>query len=340
MQWPPRIVVAGEVWRGATAPALAEGFRRAGWLVEIVDLGSFMPRLGRVAGRLLRKLATAHYNKAIEATCTAFGAHALLVVKGNYISSRMLARLRGREVRTCLFYPDVEFDHPGIEPGLHREFDFVFTTKSYHQGFLSRELGEDRFALIHHGFDPMVHRNPLPLGAKPERDLVFIGNFSEYKRNFLSPLADAGVEDFAIMGHRWERAQGTPLARFVVPMAPVGDLYALELARSKIAIGLHHGPVRTPGWEDLVSTRTFEIPACGPLMLHIDNDEIRSAFDADNEAVLFRDSGELAEKVCYFLDHSGESRAIAAAGTKRAQQEHSYWHRAQDMAEILEQRLL
>ena len=32
-------------------------------------------------------------------------------------------------------------------------------------------------------------------------------------------------------------------------------------------------------WKDLVSTRTFEIPACKGFMLHVDNSEVREFFE-------------------------------------------------------------
>lgn len=334
------IVVAGEMVDGATAPAIAQGFREVGWNVRRVDLTRFLPAfsgpVSRVANRLILPASVRAYNRGLASAAEESPTAIVLIVKGTFVARATIARLKSSGSRVVLFYPDVEFDHPGLDPHLPELCDLVFTTKSFHLESLESRLGKDRVRFVHHGFDPLIHRDMRPqTDAEYDRDVVFIGNYSRYKLDFLAGIAEAGTERIEIMGGGWQAASGEPVGRFASHRIPVGDDYVSALARSRIAIALHHGPVRTPGWEDLVSTRSFEIPASGAMMLHIDNPQIRTLFAAGSECATFANGGELVERIRHFLAHPDERRAIAQAGHERALRDHSYWKRVQSMTRAL-----
>ncbi len=66
----------------------------------------------------------------------------------------------------------------------------------------------------------------------------------------------------------------------------------------------HGGPWRPCGaesWEDLVSTRTFDIPTCKGFMLHIDNPEVRELFEPGREIDLFASEDALIAKIEHYL---------------------------------------
>lgn len=338
-----RMVIAGEMRDGAAAPALAQGFRQAGWVVEKVDHLRYLTHredwLSRLADRATARYSAYAYNRGLFRAVERQQADVLLFVKGTLLTPTMLDRVRARGTLAVQFFPDVEFTHQGLHPQLSSHCDMVFTTKSFHLNYLEERLGSDRVRFVHHGFDPLIHRNLSPLEESEfDHDIIFIGNFSPYKRDYLAPLGKAGFERFAIFGHGWQAVSGAGLAHHINNQAPVGDLYTLALSRSRIAIALHHGPVRTPGWEDQVSTRSFEIPASGSMMMHIDNSEIRELFEADKEFVPFRSSTELVSRLQSYLRDPLARRAVARAGHLRALREHSYWARANAMSqEIIEE---
>ncbi len=68
---------------------------------------------------------------------------------------------------------------------------------------------------------------------------------------------------------------------------------------------------------DLITARTFHIPACGGFMLHERTAEVRAFFKEGTDCGMFEGAEEMVEKVGYYLDHPGEREAIAEAGHLR-----------------------
>lgn len=338
-------VFATEFWFGANGRSLAQGFRALGWAVDEVDLHDYVLRgrsLGtRVAGRLLSPMLRREYNRAILQSAIDHDASVMLTVKGSEIDVETLDALRARGVRTVNYYPDVEFAFSGDQQAALQGYDLVATTKSFHLDTLHAAIGPDRVALVHHGFSPLTHR-PVSVpdsDAGFARDIVYIGNASPHKRDWLLPLFEAPELADArkcVIGHRWaEVAAGTAIAPHVLGRALAGDFYARAIGESRINIGLHWGPVHS-GWEDQVSTRTFEIPAAGGFMLHIDNDEVRGLFDHGSEFDSFATPEQLVERVVHYLAHPQERMAIARAGQARAWRDHSMDARAAEIVGLID----
>lgn len=339
-------VFATEFWFGANGRSLAQGFRALGWAVDEVDLHDYVLRgrsLGtRVAGRLLSPMLRREYNRAILQSAIDHDASVMLTVKGSEIDVETLDALRARGVRTINYYPDFEFEYAGFDRERLRGYDLVATTKSFHRDTLNAMIGVERVALVHHGFSPLAHR-PVAVPDSDDgfaRDIVYIGNASPYKRDWLLPLFEAPELAGArkcVIGQRWaELAAGTAIAPYVLGRAMAGDFYSREIGASKINIALHMGPVTDSGWEDLVSTRTFEIPAAGGFMLHIDNDEVRGMFDHGNEFESFATPEQLVERAAYYLAHGEERMAIARAGQARAWRDHSMDARAAEIVGLID----
>jgi spore maturation protein CgeB len=336
-------VFAGDLWHGATLQGLAHGFRSLGWLIDEVDVNRFFRsgggRLTRAVERLLAPANRADFNHAILASARRHQARLLVTVKGNYIAPTTLAQLRAEGVRSVNFYPDVEFEHGGIDRTMLAAYDLVASTKSYHFPYLTEALGVDRAAFVHHGYSSLVHR---PLRAPQDeadydRDLLYVGNYAPAKLDWLLQVAAAHPQrSLLVVGNNWAApARGTALEPFIHGHAVVGDHYAAMIGASRINVALHHGPVRTPGWEDQVSTRSFEIPACGGFMLHIDNAEVRSLFDAPREMDVFSTPAELNAKIAHYLARPEERRAAAARGHARAVPAYSLDARARELADLL-----
>ncbi|HEV7287987.1 CgeB family protein [Sphingomonas sp.] len=341
-----RAVFATEFWFGANGRSLAQGFREQGWAVDEVDVHHYAPRgrslAARAAGRLLGPLQRREYNRAILQSAIDHDAAVMLTVKGGEIDVATLDALRARGVRTVNYYPDFEFEYAGFDRERLRGYDLVATTKSFHLEPLRTMIGADRVALVHHGFSPLAHRAvAVPdSDAGFERDIVYIGNASPYKRDWLLPLFEAPALAHArkfVIGHRWsDVAAGTAIAPHVLGRAMAGDFYSREIGVSKINIALHMGPATASGWQDLVSTRTFEIPAAGGFMLHIDNAEVRGLFDHGKEFDSFASPEQLVERVVHYLAHPAERMAMAQAGHTRAWRDHSMDARAAEIVALIE----
>src|SRR5262245_66289182 len=86
----------------------------------------------------------------------------------------------------------------------------------------------------------------------------------------------------------------------------LGLEYTKALSASKVNLGILSE--RRPGASsgDQITSRTFHIPATGSFMLHERTDEFLEYFKEGTECACFADADELAEKVAYYLNDSGE----------------------------------
>ncbi len=310
----------GEFWRGSTAYALANGLRRAGTCVTEIDIGTYFAAAGPLS-RFIEPMARLEYNAEILRQARQTEAQILLACKGNDIKPRTLIRLQQTGVRTVNFYPDYHYDHPRISARLIDTFDLFVTTKIFHLDHLRERFGEGRFTHIPHGYASEVHRPLYPVGGveRYEWDISYVGTASHYKVEWLAAIAEAFPDRrFAVFGHGWRKlAAGTPLERYVMGRPMLGDYLAKVYELSRINIGVHYGPHHRTGWIDHVSTRTFEIPACGGFALHIDSAELRTYYDVPHEMAVFSTPTDLIEAIDHYLRNDEERRAIIHRGYAR-----------------------
>ncbi len=341
---PIRAVMATEFWHGSTGRALAQGLREQGWDVAEVDVATFLPRadglIHRAAQRLLTPRAIAAYNREIRDHAARVDAEVMLTVKGSFIAADTLAALQDAGVRTVNFYPDVAYNHAGSSPQAYARYDQIVTTKSYHLDHLRATYGAERTGFVHHGYAPQVHARRHGDTVPYRWDISHIGNFSPYKLDYMRAVAQAFPDrSIAVIGNGWAGpAQGTELERHILGYPLVGDYFARAIEESRINVAMHHGPVPPDGWQDLTSTRTFEIPASGGFMLHIDNDEVRSLFVPGEEIDIFADAASLCERIGHYLDHDDARHRIAAAGHARCVPAYSLDARARELAALLSAR--
>ena len=337
---PVRAVLASEFWPGATARGIAPGLRAAGWLVDEIDLGHFMPKnrtlVGRVEGRLRHHERVRNFERAILASARMHDAQVFITVKGVGVRDTTLTALRERGCLLVNYYPDRDVGPHQIHP-----YDLFVTTKSFHLENARREFGDSRIHYLPHGYTQDLHRPLATTEADRQTDVLYIGNASADKAALMTALASAMPEKtIRIIGNGWTHfARGSPMERAVAGHAVHGDYYAAEVARAKIVLAFHWGADSSTGFADLVSTRSFEIPACGGFMLHVDNDEIRSLYDVPGEIDTFTSPEDLVAKVRYWLAHPEERAAVAARGHARAVPAYSYVERGRELAALVEQRL-
>lgn len=339
---PQRIVFAGEFWLGASGDGLASGLSKLGHdvrRVEIIDHFPFNPGiLRRIDMRVRRAAYAARYRRAIVDAVRDHKATLLMALKGSYFDADLLAEMRAIGVKTVNFYPDVLFDHADMSSDIITDFDLIVTTKSFHCDWLTARLPPEAFAYVPHGYSPACHAPRLVPASDAgfKWDVCYAGNASDYKKGWLAPAIAATPKlRWLLIGNRWDdlAAPNCEIGGEVL-----GSAYADAVAQSRITIAIHSGPVGPDGWEDKVSTRSFEIPASGGFMLHIDNDEIREFYEPGQEIDVFGTCDALVGKIRHYIAHPAERMAIAAAGCARATQAYSYDARATEMMAIIAER--
>lgn len=260
----------------------------------------------RLAARTFRKITEQTYRQAIFDQCRTLKPDVFFTVKGIGITADLLRQIRETGTRTVMYYPDVIFNHTGVFAESFSEYDIFITTKTFQLDHLERLLGREHVAYVPHGYVDAVHRPVFDnITEKDYRvDLLYAGNHSPYKQRWLEAalpgLPESRVE---IIGNRWqEKASSGPLSHCEMLGERKGIAYAEAIQLARINIAIHFGPTSSR-WEDRVSTRTFEIPACKGFMLHIDNEEVREFFTPGEEIDVFSTPEELANKIRFYLAH-------------------------------------
>jgi spore maturation protein CgeB len=114
--------------------------------------------------------------------------------------------------------------------------------------------------------------------------------------------------------------------------APVFGLRNYEiLGRSKIVFNSH---INIAG-SYAANIRLFEATGMGACLITDWKDNLRDLFEPDVEVMTYRTVAECAEKVNYLLKHPAELKGIASAGQRRTLREHTYYHRAQQLVNIV-----
>ena len=312
---------------GGNDDSFVRAFRRAGHSVLVVAPETFFPswesKSLRAVRRLLHPVLVAEYNRAIIHAARYFQPELAFIFKGESVSTEALEALKGGDSVTINFYPDTGFG--GFRSLLSQtidRYDWFFTTKPEHVSFLMDEYEYANVTFVPHAFDPEIHV-PVSLTLKDRQryrcDVSFIGNTSAKKQKLLRGVLTALPEvDFRIWGARGWNDAGSQLRRLYQGTPVWGAEYAKAILASKVNLAvLFEGTPSAPA-PDVITARTFEIPATGGFMLHERTKEAMCYFEDGRESVFFSDEGDLVEKIRYYLAHDVERRAIAAAGRERA----------------------
>lgn len=341
-----RVVAAAPFWLGSAADGLTQGLRKLDWDICYVDVRDHFFGARSLAMRLLaravQRMNIAAYNSAILESVATLEPCAFLAVKGSYLTPATLGDIRRRGVMTLLYYPDFHFEHTDIDQETFVLYDYIFTNNSFLVPFFQKQLDTERVALLHFGYSAHVHYPRL--GHVPESDFVadcgYVGNYTSYKMRWLEAVVRKLPEvKLAIIGAGWrDHAKGTPLEASVAGYQLVGDSYVRFMQQVRINIAIHMGPKGSNDWRDLVSMRTFEIPACKGFMLHIDNDEVRALFEPGREIDVFATPDELCEKIGDYLSRPELRREMIERAYARCVPAYAYDARAEVIGRAIEGR--
>jgi spore maturation protein CgeB len=339
------MVLAGALTAATTERGLADGFRANGWAVQEVERPCGYPGTDialRAGTRLLRPLAEAAYRESILRACASLRPDVFLTVKGTGLTGALLSNIVGMGIRTVMYWPDVHFQHPGVDQNSHKAYDLFVTTKTFQTEHLEERLGADRVGYVPHGYVAGVHQPVFRSSSEADYccDTLYIGNRSAYKNEWLAALLRLNPSlDLRIVGAGWAAGTGSSgLGSAKLEGPRHGVAYAQEVQSARINIALHMGPTAS-GWGDLVSTRSFEIPACRGFMLHIDNPEIRTFFTPGEEIDVFSSPEELAEKIGYYLARPELRARMIERAYRRCVPHYGYGARAQEIENLLRARL-
>lgn len=335
----PTMVFAGEFWQGAGGAGLSDGFKQLGWRVQEIDYRHYGARAGsdisvRLASRFTRSASDAAYRKRLIADCRILRPEVFFTIKGTAITADFLDELKSYGIKTVMFYPDVDFNHLGVNENSFDHYDVFITTKTFHLPHLKKLLSNAHLAYVPHGYCQGIHE-PFGSGRRTS-EAVYIGSHSAFKAKWITSLLEIRpATQLCVYGNRWSSSAKSPHGlNYRVEPEILGACYAKAMEEASVNIAIHYGPTKS-GWQDNVSTRTFEIPACRGFMLHIDNAEVREFFKPGEEIDVFSSPEELSDKIAYYLRSEDVRSKMLNKAYERCVPHYSYASRARAILDIL-----
>jgi spore maturation protein CgeB len=176
---------------------------------------------------------------------------------------------------------------------------------------------------------PRIHRIvevPSSELAAWESDVVFVGTWESDRAAQMEDLVRRVPARYSVWGAQWEKlSRRSPLRPYVHGKPLFLDDMAKALGSSKVALAFLRKANR-----DEYTQRTFEIPACGGVLVAERTPEHLHLYEESVEAEFF-DSGdreELASKVARLLQDRRKREAMRVAGMRRvAMDRHTYQER-------------
>jgi glycosyltransferase involved in cell wall biosynthesis len=209
-------------------------------------------------------------------------------------------------------------------------YDHILTTRTVNVDEI--RLHNPNVSFFPFAYDPEIHR-PVPVSDGEREtwasDVVFVGTWATQRARLLETLVTAVPARYSIYGAGWERlARSSPLRPSLRGIV-WGDDMSRALGGGKIALGFLRKENR-----DEYTQRTFEIPACGGLLLAERTETHHSLFRDGVEAVFFDpdDPAELIRSVRALLADEPRRESIRAAGRAAVTRgNHSYDDRIRDV---------
>jgi spore maturation protein CgeB len=342
-----KILFVGHLNVGQTSLMRMVSLRELGHDVAGFNVQSLWDDAGwlsrRIQQRANRGPSISRLNASVIAAAREFKPELVWAEKQEHLEPETLAELRRNGARLLHFTPDPYFTLSWKRTKLMDEcmpmFDYLVTSKRYELDEY-RSLGP-QVVYMPLGFSYHVHRPLNPSSherAKQfESDIGFVGGWEPRREELLTRLATTGNR-VRIWGYAWDHlADGRWSPRrayrlkllagdepfsirrngILAPAVAGGEVYADEYAWSLSGARIGVGFLRTI-CPDQHTTRTFEIPACGSMLLADRTEEHREFFEEGREAEFFSDSDELLDKARYYLSHETERARVALRGYTRS----------------------
>jgi spore maturation protein CgeB len=323
---PGRVLVYGSVGPATGGLSYARAFERAGWEARTFSGSAGLEHyrksltlrlFTRLRGQIRESDRAAHV-AALAAEVAAFRPDILLATGGHYLSADDVRRFRDggawvANVNHDDFFSRYRSNWTWTQRRAIPAYDAILTTRTVNVEEI-RPLNPN-VHFFSFSYDPDVHRPvaiPPEERAEWESDVVFVGQRARHRSRVIESLVRAVPASYAIRGPGWDGVGRLSSVRpFVKGYHVWGDDMAKALGGAKIALGF----LRKENRDDYTQ-RTFEIPACGGLLLAERTPKHTSIFREGVEAEFFDPDrpDELIAKVRALLADDARRDRIRRAG--------------------------
>lgn len=189
----------------------------------------------------------------------------------------------------------------------------------------ARSAGAGRVEILPASYIRDLH---VKVNTAKSLDVTFIGHFEpDGRADYINALHRAGFL-VNLFGSQWDKCPKRYFwAHAHAVQTPWGKDYVDTINRSKICLAF-----LSKKNADVYTRRSFEIPACGTLMLSERTPELQSMFKEGVEADFFSSPEELVRKVEFYLANDSLRETVAEAGMRRLQRDgHDEYARAKNV---------
>lgn len=337
-----KILYLGDLRSGQTCLMRMRALVRLGHHVYGVDTIEPWMRATWFGRQLQRRLCSGPVvemlNKSILEAGGEFKPDVVWADKQEYLKADTLVALKGRGARLVHFTPDPYFTLKWKQTALMDEAIKCFDVLVYCKQYERRDYEKTGKPVVYMplGYCDEIHRPLRTQNRRWKCDIGFLGGWEPYREQIMRAVCGTPLK-LNIWGGFWDhlkdgrwslrrklamdqlagaqpyRIQRCPvLARCIQGGEVYGDDYAEALSSCKIGLGLLRKVC-----PDQHTTRTFEIPACGSMLLAERTAESSAFFKEGVEAEYFDSIEELVDKGKYYNRAEGSRQRIGAAGRKR-----------------------
>ena len=362
-----KILFIGPLDIGQTSRMRMETLIELGHAIIPLNSQSGWDQASRVCRRLQQGFANGPIIKKINLNLLELAINhkpdLLWAEKQEYIYPQTLRELFKHGIKSLHFTPDPYFSLSWKRTRLSDEcmplFDYTITSKKYELDEYKKKC--KRVIYMPLGFAEAVHRPLFPADSREREiyksDVAFIGGWEPRREKMLECIVRETNCDLKIWGYGWEHLvdgrwtlrrwlamnqlagniqfkikKNEILSKAVQGSEIYADAYAWAISGAKINIGFLRQVC-----PDQHTTRTFEIPACGSMLLADRTEEHREFFIEGKEAEFFSSKEELAEKVKFYLAHEELRKKIAMNGYEKCYAAgYSYNNRLKDVLRQME----
>lgn len=348
-----KILFLGAIDSGQTSLMRMRALARLGHTVRGVHTTEPWKRASwfnrQMQRRLRRGSVVDEINRSVIGAAREYRPDVVWAEKQEFLRVETIEELRKMGARLVHFTPDPYFflnwKRTPLMDDAMPAFDVLVYCKSYEQKDYEA-LGKP-LVYMPLGYCDEVHR-PLPSNDPRWASAVgFLGGWEPRRQQLLHAVAATGA-NIKIWGEYWDflrDGRWTPRRHIILRQLAGGErfhfrrddvlarayqgreLYADDYARALTGSRIGLGFLRKV-CPDQHTTRTFEIPACGSLLLADRTAEHREFFREGKEAEFFESSEELLDKITFYSSNESARQRIAKAGyTRCIEGKYAYVHR-------------
>lgn len=326
-----KILIAGSSWHhGVYEASWKNCFENLGIKVVPFSLlyspASLVSRIERKYS--LRGLTNKRINANLISTVAKENPDLVMIWIGTNIFKETIEAIKNKRRIVVSYIHDDPFAHlikKNKSPQFYKKYyqQFISAIPSYDHLFFSKrinveeckKLGAQDASVLMQYFVPTLHF-PVPAQDIPlvyKCDIAFAGHFeSDGRDKAIEALASMGYSVHVYGDFSWKKSQLTGSNNLKLFPRANGSAYQLAIAGAKICLCFMSKLNR-----DEYTTRCFEIPAIGSLLLAERTDSLSNIFVEDVEAVFFSSINELREKINFLMDNPEVINKISKAGMSK-----------------------